>query len=304
MPQDDFVKGIAAAVAVMPGIVVLLDAAGGMRGLSVAARAWLGDQAQDGANLELLAVQVPDILSSQQLRFATAVSRAGRAVHFACRRVGRPADGGPFVLLQEDRRVRGGPDRVQQLAEEEQKEREYRLRQEAERWRSLSMTDPMTGLLNATGFRAEAAQLMRRVSSGTVMYLDLNGFKQVNDRLGHASGDWVLTNLSRRLRASVRLGDLTGRMGGDEFAVFMPDCPADELPVIVERLQAIMRYEFEPEETGFETSLIVASAIGVARYPEEGRSLHDLICLADARMYQDKSRSGCRGEEVAQLQLA
>jgi GGDEF domain-containing protein len=110
----------------------------------------------------------------------------------------------------------------------------------AEAFRRLAIFDPLTGLYNRRfgepRLAAEVARARRKGSSLTLLLLDLNEFKQINDRYGHAAGDLVLKEFARHLNSAIRGSDLVVRMGGDEFMVVLPDCQAEELQFVIGRL--------------------------------------------------------------------
>ncbi|GAB3866743.1 hypothetical protein GCM10028801_39350 [Nocardioides maradonensis] len=103
---------------------------------------------------------------------------------------------------------------LEKVSVHEELRREVQLAVEAHR---LSHTDELTGLLNRRGFAAEVAHVFE---PGSVAFVDVNGLKVVNDREGHAAGDALIVSVARALTGVVRPGDVVGRMGGDEFAVF------------------------------------------------------------------------------------
>lgn len=161
----------------------------------------------------------------------------------------------------------------------------------------MAKHDPLTGLANRRGLdelleRALAAADPPRATVA-VLFIDLDGFKPINDVHGHEVGDQLLAALGRRLRALVRECDVIARIGGDEFIVVLCGLAPDyDLEDRVERLLAAIR---RPLERG-DTRLCVGASIGVARYPEDGRGAQALITCADAAMYAAKQAGGntCR----------
>ena len=149
--------------------------------------------------------------------------------------------------------------------------------------------DELTGLPNRTHLRERASHAIRRAhregAGGTLMVLDLNGFKRVNDELGHAAGDALLQEVARRLRASVRGTDTVARLGGDEFAVLLPEhgdrraarAAAYGIADRIARPIALGRGEHR-----------VGASIGIVRYPEDGDDLDTLLERADRAMYAAK----------------
>lgn len=151
--------------------------------------------------------------------------------------------------------------------------------------------DPITGLLNHRALHEElAVQLERATQLGaplTVLMMDLNLFKEFNDRFGHQAGDEVLADIGQAIRHSVPTSAIVARYGGDEFTVGIPGSPREHAPMFIaairERVDRIQdRHGFVGE--GFGVS------VGVASYPEDGLTLSELISKADQAMYQDKWR--------------
>jgi diguanylate cyclase (GGDEF)-like protein len=152
--------------------------------------------------------------------------------------------------------------------------------------------DQLTGLANRQALQdgLELALSRARHKSHAygpvVFYLDLNGFKQINDRYGHAAGDFVLVEFARRLRAGMRLGDLPARLGGDEFVVMSEDVRDEaEARALAERLRALGG---EPVCRSEETFPIGVS-VGMAAAGDFDRPEADaMLAAADATMYADK----------------
>src|SRR5438445_12644694 len=108
--------------------------------------------------------------------------------------------------------------------------------------RNLAMVDPLTGLYNRRfamqRLAAEVARSERRGHPLTVLTLDLNNFKEINDTYGHPAGDQVLQEFASRLNKVIRGSDLAVRLGGDEFLVVLPECTLEQLKLVLERLSA------------------------------------------------------------------
>ncbi|HEY3438579.1 MAG TPA: EAL domain-containing protein [Actinotalea sp.] len=163
------------------------------------------------------------------------------------------------------------------------KELEEQLRQGA-------LYDAVTGLPNRRLFMdrlaAAVSQQIRRPGAGfAVIFLDLDGFKLVNDSLGHLAGDELLTTVAGRLRAELRSADTAARFGGDEFAVLLVDPVPDEVLVIVERIQE--RISQPVTLTGQE--IAVTASVGVATSHTEYLSAEDVVRDADTAMYHAKA---------------
>lgn len=152
----------------------------------------------------------------------------------------------------------------------------------------LAFHDPLTGLANRELFLDRLAHRLRRRSdqrAGTLLYLDLDGFKDVNDRLGHDIGDGLLCSIAERLRATLRPSDTIGRLGGDEFAVLIEDLddPAD-IAAATARIQTAVG---APHQIGGQT-VLVGSSIGVTDLGE-AEDADAALRNADLAMYQAKA---------------
>lgn len=152
-----------------------------------------------------------------------------------------------------------------------------------------AITDPLTGLLNRRGFHqaAESALIRHERSerAQALMYMDLDGFKRVNDSLGHEAGDRVLCWVAEQLKDCLGSQALLARMGGDEFTALFDELPYLEqagrlAENVLERLSACQQID------GVDVCLGVS--IGIATYPECGDSVHSLIRAADTAMYAAK----------------
>ncbi|MBP6900682.1 MAG: GGDEF domain-containing protein [Burkholderiaceae bacterium] len=167
----------------------------------------------------------------------------------------------------------------------------------AERTRELeevSRRDPLTGLYNQRFFienlHRELARSQRSGRPLTLVYLDLDHFKDINDRGGHLAGDEVLRRVAQRLSAACRSYDLCCRYGGDEFCVLMPDCELAVAQEFSQRLRLAMA-----AEDGLPQFSLGASQAGPAHWPDA----NELIRGADRCMYESKQRG--HGELVFQL---
>lgn len=119
-----------------------------------------------------------------------------------------------------------------------------------------------------------------------VMFIDLDGFKHVNDSFGHAVGDMLLKELSQRLAQSVRETDTVSRLGGDEFIVLLPNTTREQAETAAQRMMANIAIPFRYREQ----STFVTASIGIAMYPDDGDSAEQLIKHADQAMYEAKEQ--------------
>jgi len=156
-----------------------------------------------------------------------------------------------------------------------------------------ALHDPLTGLPNRDLFQehlAKAIDRARRTQGGlAVLFLDLDGFKAVNDGLGHVAGDVVLCMLAGRIQACVRASDLVARMGGDEFTILMEAVPEPDPAVRIVRL--ILEELARPCQLGT-TNVTLGASVGIAVYPSGGQTAEQLVEAADAAMYRAKREGG------------
>lgn len=165
------------------------------------------------------------------------------------------------------------------------------FREEAVRFKHLSETDALTGLLNLRAFRAHVTRALqdRPSRSAALVFMDINDFKGVNDRHGHAIGDAALRAVAKRLTFPPQTWIKAGRMGGDEFAVWLPGVRENTLHDVMTGLRARVNVELDPEpDTGMGPIRITAS-LGGACCPSEAQDFDTLKRLADMRMYRDKT---------------
>jgi diguanylate cyclase (GGDEF)-like protein len=159
-----------------------------------------------------------------------------------------------------------------------------RALQDAER---RAVTDPLTGLHNRGVFerRIHEIQSNGRGDASTVIYADLDHFKRLNDTHGHAAGDAALRHVAKILQKLVRDRDLVARMGGEEFAVWLPRTPLAEGLAVAERI----RRSVETDTWAWgNTQWPLTISCGVAAMPDHARDVDNLVMLADKAMYRAK----------------
>lgn len=154
-------------------------------------------------------------------------------------------------------------------------------------------TDALTHLFNSRTLHErlseEVARAHRYQSALTILFLDLDKFKLVNDTYGHLMGDLVLRDTARIIKENVRTGDLVGRYGGEEFVVILINALAEDVIKTAERIRdRIANFQFEMDEQ----IVRVKISIGVAQFPRDGDSEDTLIRSADAAMYATKRKGG------------
>lgn len=156
----------------------------------------------------------------------------------------------------------------------------------------LAMTDHLTGIANRAQFdQAISAELRHAMRTGevfSVLCLDLDGFKDVNDGFGHAAGDEVLCEVARRLAQQVRLGDVLARLGGDEFAVLMRHGDQDAALTLAQRIAKAVH---EPITLSSGDTVGVGISVGLASYTDAVPSVAALLAQADQALYQAKRRN-------------
>ena len=125
----------------------------------------------------------------------------------------------------------------------------------------------------------------------SLLYVDLDRFKKVNDKYGHPIGNVVLKDIAALLRDGMRKSDIVGRLGGDEFLAILPDTEPVGAAAVADRIRkTVKRYELDMGEDGQVD--FVRLSIGIAGYPENGRSVNDVIAAADHAVYDAKEKGG------------
>ena len=151
------------------------------------------------------------------------------------------------------------------------------------------LVDELTGLYNRRGFLTLAGQqlkMARRTRQDVaILYLDMDGLKQINDELGHSEGDAALKELAKVMRDTFRETDIMARLGGDEFASSHPEASPDDFEALLTRLRDLLDYRNQRSNRHYRLSLSVGSVIFHSDRP---RRLEDLLTIADERMYEQK----------------
>lgn len=149
--------------------------------------------------------------------------------------------------------------------------------------------DPLTGLPNRRLFRTEGERMLaladRQVWPTTLLYLDLDGFKDVNDRLGHEAGDAALRRVASRLQAQMRSSDRLARLGGDEFVILLDGVSEEECEAMMERY----REEVSQPMMIHGHAVVLGASIGVAFHPRQATTIDEMLRLADEDMYREKT---------------
>jgi len=171
-------------------------------------------------------------------------------------------------------------------------------RQQVTTLRHAARRDPLTGLINRSGFleQLEAVGIGHAPPRVGVLYIDLDGFKSVNDLHGHRVGDAVLAQVGQRITAVLRPGDVVGRLGGDEFAVLCPHLVVDDDAVaIAERVVAALEQPFEADGL----QLMIGASVGIATAAPGELDPEQLIDAADRALYRAKGEGRGRWHLLA-----
>jgi diguanylate cyclase (GGDEF)-like protein len=160
-----------------------------------------------------------------------------------------------------------------------------------EKIQELTITDDCTGLYNARHlYKTLETEVYRSSRFGyefSVLFIDLDHFKQVNDTHGHLIGSKLLAEIGYLVKAQLRLIDYAFRYGGDEFVVLLPQTGKDQALTVAKRLRDALRASMFCKEEGL--NLNVRASIGLATYPHDAKSPHDVIRQADEMMYLVKN---------------
>ena len=168
----------------------------------------------------------------------------------------------------------------------------------------LATYDLLTGLPNrlllARLLDQAIARAKRQGKALALMFVDLDGFKAVNDTHGHRAGDLLLVEVARRMTASVRASDTVGRLAGDEFVILLEDVPSpQEVIAVAEKIRQAITQPVQIDDH----SVRVAASIGIALFPEHGQTAEELLHKADSAMYAVKE-AGRNGYRLADGSIA
>jgi diguanylate cyclase (GGDEF)-like protein/PAS domain S-box-containing protein len=267
--------------------VVVLGEDGLVRYESPAVERILGRQPDDGVGRPLTSEVHPDDRVAVERRLADVAASGGSETLFEFRTL--HADGSWRTLeaiaknLLDDPAVGGVVVNYRDITE--RKALEEQLRHQA-------FHDVLTGLANRSLFRDRLGHALARAARGAlptaVLYLDLDDFKAINDRLGHAEGDRLLVAVGDRLRAATRAGDTVARLGGDEFAIIIEETdPTEAAQAATRILEALV----PPFELG-DRHVVARASIGIAIRTADGGDGDELLRRADIAMYAAKARGG------------
>lgn len=165
------------------------------------------------------------------------------------------------------------------------------LKRQEQQLLHLATHDPLTGLHNRREFSAilerHLARSKRYSGCGALLWMDLDGFKEINDGLGHKVGDELLASLAHRMKATIRESDVLARLGGDEFAILYPNVNATQAQIAAGRLlDAIRRHTAVIQGQSIRTT----ASMGIVLFPDHGMNATELLMEADMAMYQAKEQ--------------
>lgn len=289
--QNDILRAITES---LPATVVIVDSTGRYRFVNSAFERLVGRPARD-----ILGRTAVEVLGAEEVaRRMPYMKRAfaGESVDFVLE---YPAeDGSTFLALScIPLKVDGAFDGFVGISQDITAQR-----REQQRLAHLAERDPLTGLFNRTGLAQRLDDERQRRDAGPIalLYIDLDHFKPVNDRMGHLAGDRVLQLFARRLVQSVRSTDVVARLGGDEFAILLTGMHDLQLArVVADKVLHAAEQPFDVD--GVPVS--VGASIGAAVLPAEQAGLRSLLTQADAQLYRAKSagRGQCCSEFGALL---
>jgi diguanylate cyclase (GGDEF)-like protein len=161
-------------------------------------------------------------------------------------------------------------------------------------YEDISMTDGITGLHNVVFFKKQLSLFFgmckRYDKVFSIVMIDIDNFKLLNDKYGHAAGDFILKNFASIARATLRKVDMITRYGGDEFAIIMPTVNEKEAGVAIERLKNNIKNS-KLSFKGAREKLAFSISAGIACYDEKFTDESEMFKLADKRLYEDKNRN-------------
>jgi len=195
------------------------------------------------------------------------------------------------TMADDTDKMRGSMDNLQSELVSSQQQVE-KLHQELQRARGEAMTDPLTGILNRRGFESMSSQIFNDQSTLKkglcLLMLDIDHFKKVNDTYGHLFGDKVIRTIALTLKSKVRGQDLVARLGGEEFAVLLPETDLSGATAVAEHIrQSIERGKIRRINSQEQTAGVTIS-IGVAAY-SKGIDVISLLDQADKALYDSKN---------------
>jgi diguanylate cyclase (GGDEF)-like protein len=164
--------------------------------------------------------------------------------------------------------------------------KEYELLVLNDKLEQLSIMDDLTGLLNRRGFMSTANDALVQSQESCCIFIDIDGFKPVNDDFGHEYGDRLLIQLAKRLQSSIREQDLVARLGGDEFVCLLAKANKQKAEEIALRI----KHHFSIPIHIYGYDFTITPSIGISLFPLHGKTIHELVKNADTAMYEAKRK--------------
>ncbi|NIR47489.1 diguanylate cyclase [candidate division KSB1 bacterium] len=165
------------------------------------------------------------------------------------------------------------------------------LQKAKEELRQLAITDGLTGLYNYRYFKDQLLQELNRARrhnlNVSVFMIDIDHFKQYNDRNGHPAGDTVLKTIARLLKDNVRNIDIAARYGGEEFALVLIETGKSAAKIVAEKIRKLVENHSFAHEA-FQPNGKITISVGVATFPEDGQDFDKIVNMADQRLYRAK----------------
>jgi diguanylate cyclase len=196
------------------------------------------------------------------------------------------------ALAASDTRARAAEQRIEVLAADlaHIQRRIIQLAHKTAQARHLAHHDGLTGLPNRTllldRLKQATAQAARQNRQVALLFLDLDGFKSVNDTFGHVTGDKLLQQMAERISSCIRGGDTASRYGGDEFVIMLPDTNALAGTAVAQKIRSSLDAPFVIDGD----VILVTASIGVAVFPVDAQHYNQLLKHADIEMYLDKAQ--------------
>ncbi len=183
-------------------------------------------------------------------------------------------------------------DYVENINQISQKNYVFIEQKELQQLVEMSLFDGLTQLYNRNTFMLlvdKELQLAKRHKlTGSLLMIDLDNFKAVNDNNGHKHGDDILLACANIIKMAIRSMDIAGRFGGDEFMAYLPNSKFEEALLIAERIKDTIRLELSKHKSHNTVTNILTTSIGISFYPQNGNDVNELIQAADSALYSAK----------------
>ena len=288
--------------------MVLMDLEGGILDSNPAIQRLLGYTHDELAGQRLSSFVFPNDRRKTRSAYLRMVGSGGTSLRMQHRFLGREGqviwvDAAASLVHDSDGRPSFAIAMIQDITQH--KEAEAALLSQAALNQHQALHDALTGLANRTLFHdriSRAVNPRRRADRQcAVVVVDLDGFKEINDSLGHAAGDELLVELSRRLESALRTSDTVARLGGDEFGVLLAEINSrDDVLHAVDRMKSAIEEPVALQGL----SLSLEASIGIAVYPEDGDEVESLLRAADGAMYLAKDeKSGWAFYDASRIRL-